>query len=92
MDYTVPVDEVRNKLHQILEGSELWDRKAWALQVTNADAKTVEIRALMSATDSGRTYDLRCLVREKLIGFLQERYPGSLPRVRAEMSGTALPA
>lgn len=92
VDYTVPVDQVRNKLHQILEGSELWDRKAWALQVTNADAKTVEIRALMSAANSGQAFDLRCLVREKLIAFMQEQYPGSLPRIRAEIPGTPQPA
>ena len=32
-----------------------------------------------------RIWDLRCYVREKLIEFLQTRYPQSLPRVRAEL-------
>jgi hypothetical protein len=44
----------------------------------------------MSASDSGRAWDLRCIVREKLIAFLQDRYPHSLPRVRADIQG--LPA
>jgi len=88
-DYSVPVDEVRRELHGILEKSGLWDGQVWNLQVTNATEHTVELRALMSASDSSRAWDLRCLVRERLIDFLQKRHPGSLPRARAEISGQA---
>jgi small-conductance mechanosensitive channel len=86
-DYTVPVEEVRQELHRILESSKLWDKKVWGLQVTNASERTVELRALMSAASGPVAWDLRCLVREKLIEFLQEKYPESLPRDRAELSG-----
>ncbi|HTR65412.1 MAG TPA: mechanosensitive ion channel domain-containing protein [Terriglobales bacterium] len=89
-DYTVPVEEVRQELHRILESSKMWDRKAWGLQVTNASASTLELRALMSASNSSAIWDLRCLVREKLIEFLQNKYPESLPKTRAEIAG--LPA
>ncbi len=85
-DYTVPVDAVRQELLRILQTSDLWDGKAWGLQVTNASDRTMELRALMSSADSSKAWDLRCYVREKLIGFLQERYPQSLPRVRAELT------
>jgi small-conductance mechanosensitive channel len=84
-DYTVPVEEVRKQLHAILQSSGLWDGKVWGLQVTNATEHTVELRALMSAPDSNAAWDLRCEVREKLIQYLQERYPGSLPKARAEI-------
>jgi small-conductance mechanosensitive channel len=84
-DYTVPVEEVRQELHRILKTTDLWDGKAWGLQVTGASGHTVELRALMSATDSSKAWDLRCLVREKLITFLQQKYPQSLPRTRVEM-------
>ncbi len=84
-DYTVPVEEVRQELHRVLESSGMWDGKVWNLQVTNADERTVELRALMSAPDASRAWDLRCHVREKLIAFLQERHPDSLPRVRANL-------
>jgi hypothetical protein len=47
----------------------------------------MQVRALTSASDSSKAWDLRCYVREKLIQFLQDRYPESLPKVRAEMSG-----
>jgi small-conductance mechanosensitive channel len=83
-DYTVPVVEMRQTLRTLLETSGLWDGKVWGLQVTNATEHTLELRALMSAKDSGSAWDLRCHVREGLVAWLQERYPGSLPRVRAE--------
>ncbi|MGE5326649.1 MAG: mechanosensitive ion channel family protein [Deltaproteobacteria bacterium] len=85
-DYTVPVDDVRQELHRILKTSDLWDGKVWGVQVTNATDRSMELRALMSSVDSGKAWDLRCYVREKLIGFLQEKYPQSLPRMRAELN------
>jgi hypothetical protein len=84
-DYLVPVDEVRRELHRVLEESGMWDGKVWGLQVSNATEHTIELRGLMSAPDSSRAWDLRCYVREKLIAFLQERYPTSLPRLRVEL-------
>ena len=84
-DYTVPVEAVREEVHRILKGSELWDGKVWGLVVTNATEHTLELRALMSAADSGAAWNLRCLVREELVTYLQENHPGSLPRVRAEL-------
>jgi small-conductance mechanosensitive channel len=91
-DYTVPVEEVRGELHRILQSSGMWDGKVWGLQVTNADAHTLELRALMSAPNSDNAWDLRCHVREKLIAFLQQRYPQSLPRARADVSGAPFAA
>jgi hypothetical protein len=55
------------------------------LQVTDARERTMELRAIMSAGSSGEAFNLRCEVREKLIAFLQQRYPEALPRIRAEL-------
>ena len=85
-DYTVPVDKLRAELTRILGESELWDGKTNVMQVTNATDRTLEIRALMSAADSPTAWDLRVMVREKLIAFLQKNYPSSLPRTRIEMT------
>ncbi|MBU2540738.1 MAG: mechanosensitive ion channel family protein [Candidatus Omnitrophica bacterium] len=85
-DYTVPVKEVRNELTRILENNSKWDKKVNVLQVTNATEKTVELRALMSAADSPTAWGLRCEVREKLLEFLQQRFPECLPRIRIEMN------
>lgn len=78
---------MRQELHRILESSGMWDGKVWGLQVTNATEHTMELRALMSASDSGKAWDLRCYAREKLIEFLQKRYPQSLPMTRVEIRG-----
>jgi small-conductance mechanosensitive channel len=85
VDYTVPLDGIRAELKRILEASPDWDGKVQAVQVTNASERTVEVRALMSASDSSKAWSLRCEVREKLITFLKERHPGALPRLRAEL-------
>jgi small-conductance mechanosensitive channel len=86
-DYTVPVDELRKEFRRLVESSPLWDQKVCVLQVSDASEHTMQVRALTSAADSSKAWDLRCYVREKLIQFMQERYPESLPKVRAEMPG-----
>ena len=87
VDYTVPVDRVREKLKEIVTGNKLWDGKVAVVQVTDTPDNMVQLRALVSARNSGQAWDLRCEVREKLIGFLQAEYPHALPRQRAELSG-----
>jgi small-conductance mechanosensitive channel len=87
-DYSVPVDVVRQQLQKILNESELWDKKVCVLQVTNTTDKTIELRALMSASDASKAWTLRCQVREKLVEFLRDKYPASLPKIRAELEPT----
>ena len=82
VDHTVPLDQLRTELTRILEASQYWDRKVNVLQVTDTTEHTVQIRALGSAADASQAWNLRCEVREKLIRFLQENYPESLPRLR----------
>jgi small-conductance mechanosensitive channel len=85
VDYSISTEEVRQELHRILESSGMWDGKVWGLQVTDAKEHTLELRALMSAPDGSKAWDLRCHVREKLIQFLQEHHPQSLPKTRADV-------
>ena len=87
-DYTVPVDELRQELLRILESTKLWDKKTWALQVTDATDSAIQIRALMSARSGPDAFDLRCIVRERLVQFLREKHPLSLPKHRQELYGT----
>lgn len=81
-DYTVPVDRVRAKLNEIVHSSKLWDGQVAGLQVTDAKDNVIELRALVSAANSGTVFDLRCEVREKLVSFLQSEYPHALPTQR----------
>jgi small-conductance mechanosensitive channel len=81
-DYRVPIDAIRKELTRVLGQTDLWDGQVNVVQVTDSKAQHVEIRALMSAKDSPTAWDLRVLVREKLITFLQENYPESMAHQR----------
>jgi len=82
VDYRFPVDELRQEFKRILEQSHWWDKRVFALQVTNSKETTMELRALMSAVDSSSTWELRCEVREKLIAYIQKNHSDCLPRLR----------
>lgn len=87
-DYTVPVDPLREELRRICEESELWGGKVCVLQVSQCEQTVLQLRALMDARNSGDAWDLRCLVREKLVDFIQKNYPASLPRYRGEFKSS----
>jgi small-conductance mechanosensitive channel len=91
VDYTVPVEPLREKLTEIARASPLWDGRVVVLQVSEAKEHTIELRALVSARSAPASWDLRCEVREKLIAFLQEKYAGALPRTRQEIVGNRFP-
>jgi hypothetical protein len=78
------VEELRHEFCRIVESSPLWDKKVCSLQVTDSSEHAMQIRALTSASDSSKAWDLRCYVREKLIQFLQEKYPENLPISRVD--------
>ncbi|WP_353717880.1 mechanosensitive ion channel domain-containing protein [Dyadobacter sp. 676] len=86
LNYHTPVDKLRAKLKEILDSTPLWDGRAWALQVTDTQGQLMVVRALMSARNSSETFDLRCLVREKLIEFIAKEHPEALPATRVEES------
>jgi small-conductance mechanosensitive channel len=84
VDFTAPVDAIRAQLLEIVKASKLWDGEIAQLQVTDAKEGAIELRALASARSAGDAFDLRCEIREKLIGFLQREHPTALPRGRWE--------
>ncbi len=84
VDYSAPIEEMRRKLNDLLKESAYWDRRVAALQVVEAEERTLKIRALMSARNAAAAWDLRCQIREQMISWLQTEHPGALPRVRLE--------
>jgi small-conductance mechanosensitive channel len=90
VDYCTPLEPLRNELHRLVQASKEWDGRVQVLQVTDTNASAMQLRALCSAPDSGRSFDLCCKVREGLLQFLQREYPDSLPRLR--IVETSLPA
>jgi small-conductance mechanosensitive channel len=85
VDYTVSVKRLRQELQSLLKRSDLWDGKVLNLQITNLTEKSVELRALMSAQNASDAWNLRCEIREGLLDFIHKFYPGSFPKVRAEV-------
>lgn len=90
LDYAVPLDEMRSELDRILASSRHWDARVGTLQVTDTTERTIEVRALMSATDSGAMFELRCEVRERMVGWLRAHHPEALPRIRAAVHAAEL--
>ncbi|HEX2829632.1 MAG TPA: mechanosensitive ion channel family protein [Burkholderiales bacterium] len=85
VDYRVPLAPLRAELERVCEAAPEWDRRVCMIQVTEANERAVQIRALVSAGDASLAWDLRCRVREALIDFLQREHPDALPRMRAEL-------
>jgi small-conductance mechanosensitive channel len=85
VDYTAPIERVREKLTEIVTASKLWDGNVVKLQVVEARESSLELRAIASARTSSDAFDLRCEIREKLIGWMQQEIPTALPRTRQEV-------
>jgi hypothetical protein len=71
-------------LRRICESAPEWDGRLALLQVTDASERAMQLRALVSAGDAGRAWDLRCRVREGLIEYVRQEHPQFLPRLRAD--------
>ncbi|WP_426700110.1 mechanosensitive ion channel family protein [Rhodanobacter sp. Col0626] len=85
LDYRMPLAPLREELNRLCEAAPEWDRRVCVLQVTDANEHTMQLRALVSSSDSGRGWDLRCHVREGLIAYVQANHPDALPRWRGEL-------
>lgn len=90
-DYGVDVPALRRELERIARASSLWDGRVARVQVTDSKPQVLEVRALVSAADSGKLWDLRCEVREQLVAYLQREQHSTLPVVRTELVGGLVP-
>ena len=86
VDFGADLGVLRSALQRIVEneGRLLWDGKVQNLMVTDVSDRTMTLRVLVSSTDSGKNFDLRCLVREKLIEVLSQN-PEWFPKSRNEL-------
>ncbi|MBF6987398.1 MULTISPECIES: mechanosensitive ion channel family protein [Cupriavidus] len=87
VDYGMPLAPLRKELERIVHAAPEWDRRFFNLVVTDATERTMQLRVLCTAASSGLAWDLRCVVREGLIDFMQREYPQFLPRLRIEGEG-----
>ena len=91
VDYATPVERVREEAKRIASQSPLWDQRVFACQVTDANEQAMQLRVIVSAGNAAAAWDLRVLIREKLIEFLQREMPDSLPRRRVMLNGPTAP-
>ncbi|HCS61838.1 MAG TPA: potassium transporter KefA [Microbacterium sp.] len=87
LDWRVPVDAVRAKFMEIIEASDAWDGRSANVLVTGSEGGYVTVRFKISAKNSDDQWDLRCLVREKIMTWLQQEHPEALPVTRVAMEG-----
>ncbi|WP_282246928.1 MULTISPECIES: mechanosensitive ion channel family protein [Stenotrophomonas] len=85
LDYRAPIAAIRSELERICKGEALWDGRVCVTQVTETTDHTLQVRLLVSARNSGDAFDLRCIVRERMLDFLAREHPQALPRTRAEL-------
>lgn len=84
-DYMVPIDALRAEVRRACESDPDWDGRMAGLVVFDSEPTVLKLRALVSAADADKLWDLRCRVREKLVQFLQSLEGGRyLPRARLE--------
>ncbi|MEV6301647.1 mechanosensitive ion channel domain-containing protein [Actinoplanes sp. NPDC051861] len=88
VDWATPIEPLRAELQRVCDSTELWDGRVCVLQVTDATGGNVRLRALVSAADAAALWDLRCLVREKLVGWVWQHQRDALPRTRAEIDSS----
>src|SRR3546814_438746 len=82
LDPTADVDRFRAKLEEVVKANPLWDGRFQNVQVTDTRPEAIEVRALMTARDASRTFDLRCDVREAMLAFVRREMPEAIVRHR----------
>lgn len=84
VDHRVDVPALREELDRVLHAHPLWDQRVHSVQVVDTTPSAVQVRVLVSARNAAEAWDLRCDVREALLGYLRTNQPDALPRVRIE--------
>ena len=81
VSYELPLDPIRQKLESYVKTNDKWDGRVQNVQVTDSKEWYKEIRILVSSADSSINWDLRVEVREEIIDFINENYPGSFAKI-----------
>ncbi|MCF6523046.1 mechanosensitive ion channel family protein [Streptomyces sp. JJ36] len=89
LDHATPVQALRERLREVLEDRDDWDRRSWSLVVTGTTPTTIEVRAAMSAANTDDWWTLQCGVREELLTWIQREHPYALPRVATAPAAVA---
>jgi small-conductance mechanosensitive channel len=86
LDWRVPLADLRTYYDSVLAQTDLWDGRVSNVLVVDATGGYVRVRFLASASDSSKQWDLRCLIREKIVEWVQTHHPDALPVTRIAMN------
>lgn len=85
LDPATEIGPIRAEFERFVKGNPLFDGRNLALLMTEAYPESIELRLTVSAETIGDLWNLRCAVREHMIGWLQKEMPGALIRHRLEV-------
>ena len=83
VSYDLPLEPLREELARLVKDHPDWDGRVQNIQVTESKEWYKELRVLVSSSESGKNWDLRVFVREKLIDFINTNYPGSFAKINS---------
>jgi small-conductance mechanosensitive channel len=92
VDYRMPLAPLREAARLACASAPEWDRRLCLLQVVEAGERSMQLRVLVTSSNSSLNWDLRCKVREALVDCMQRDYPQHLPLMRAELAEPATDA
>lgn len=88
VDWSIPIDELRGEVDKILAAHPDWDRRTGKMQIYDAKERAVEVRVILSASNSDKLVRLRMDVREQIVRWLQKK-GNHTPRLHVEASVTS---
>lgn len=77
-----PIEYLRTRSTELLESSDWWDGRSNSLVVTDTSGGLQTVTIYLSARDPGDLWNLRNMLREKLLSELVQSYPECLPDPR----------
>ncbi len=84
VDWSVPLDGLREELDRVLRETPLWDGRKGKLIVLDITQGRVRLRCLVSAANTDDMFSLNAYVREAMVRFVAEHGCEWAPRIRQQ--------
>lgn len=84
VDWSVPLDALREELDRVLRETPLWDGRKGVLIVYDVTQGRVRLRCLVSAANTDDMFSLNAHVREAMVRFVVEYGSEPAPRIRQQ--------
>ena len=85
LDPIAEIEPIREEFQRYVQAHPLWDQRTVQMVMTEAHPESIELRLGLSSNTIGDLFQLRCDVREHMIGWLKANQPEALIRHRLEV-------